>query len=330
MTKTCIALREIEDAVHLACRAPSYHNSQPWSWVLDSGTVKLFLDPGQLVPSDRSGRQALLSCGAALDHFRVAMAERGWTTSIDRFPDPSDRHHLADIDLHPATAVTPAQHDLAHAILTRHTDRLPFEPVDDWPDFERVLRLVTGNRAQLDVITPDQRHTLADTAHLAEALRMYDTAYHAELSWWTKPFIPFVGIPQSALVSAQESDRVDIGRSFPVTHNRERRLEVGDDHATVAVISALGDTAADILACGEALSAVLLQATVAGLATCTLTQMTEQAATRDMVSTLTGHPFPQVLVRIGVAPVLDGVSPTTPRRPLSDVFHCEPPHPEQG
>ena len=62
MTKTAMSLREIRDAVHLACRAPSYHNSQPWKWVLESATLRLFLDTDRLVNTDSSGRQALLSC----------------------------------------------------------------------------------------------------------------------------------------------------------------------------------------------------------------------------------------------------------------------------
>jgi len=327
MTKATVSLREIEDAVYLACRAPSFHNSQPWKWILDSGsaTLKLFLDTDWLVASDGSGRQAMLSCGAALDHLRVAMAAAGWTTLVDRFPNPNNRHHLADIDFRPAIGVTPAQRRAADAILCRRTDRLPFGAVEDWPAFEKLLRLAVGNRpTRIDVLDARQRTELAEASHLAELLRKYDAAYHAELGWWTAPFGAATGVPHSALVSAAESDRVDIGRAFPVTHTQERRRQTGDDRATVVVISALGDSREDILACGETLSAVLLEATIAGLATCTLTHLTEHGATRDIISKLTGHSLPQVLVRIGTAPALDEVPPPTPRRQLSDVFRCRP------
>lgn len=93
------------------------------------------------------------------------------------------------------------------------------------------------------------------------------------------------------------------------------------------VISALGDTREDILACGETLSAVLLEATIVGLASSTLTHVTEHAATSDIISSLTGHRLPQVLVRIGTAPALDDVPPPTPRRQLSDVFRHGPERP---
>lgn len=42
---TIVATDVIKDAVLLACRAPSLHNSQPWRWVADGGAVHLFVDP---------------------------------------------------------------------------------------------------------------------------------------------------------------------------------------------------------------------------------------------------------------------------------------------
>ncbi|WP_082981596.1 Acg family FMN-binding oxidoreductase [Mycolicibacterium mucogenicum] len=322
MMKTAVALGEIEDAVHSACRAPSFHNSQPWIWVLESTTLRLFLDPDQLVDTDSSGRQALLSCGAALDHLRVVMAARGWDILVDRLPNPNNRHHLADIEFRQSAGVTTAQRRDADAIARRRSDRLPYDPVENLAAFEMLLRLAVEDRpTHVDLITPQQRDKVAEASHLAEALRMYDTSYHAELAWWTAPFGTTTGIPHSALVSAAESDRVEVGRTFPVTHTKERRQHSGDDQATIVVISAFDDTPRGILACGETLSAVLIEATGAGLASCTLTHVTEHPATRDIIGALTGHPLPQALVRIGVAPEFDDVPPPTPRRPLSDVFH---------
>ena len=134
----------------------------------------------------------------------------------------------------------------------------------------------------------------------------------------------FEGIPHSSLVSAAESDRVAVGRTFPVTHHRERRLEVDQDHAKLAVLSTYDDTPHSVLRCGELLSAVLLDATMAGLATCTLTHITELAASWDIVAGLIGHSrqeiTPQVLIRIGRAPSIEDVPPPTPRRPVDEVF----------
>ncbi|MGH3523221.1 MAG: NAD(P)H nitroreductase, partial [Mycobacterium sp.] len=99
MPVTMVEPEVIKDAVRLACRAPSLHNSQPWQWVLaDDGRLQLFLDPSRVMLSDRSGREALIGCGAALDHLRVAMAAAGWCTQVNRFPNPNDPNHLATMD----------------------------------------------------------------------------------------------------------------------------------------------------------------------------------------------------------------------------------------
>jgi len=326
MPKPVVPDAVLADAVHLACRAPSFHNSQPWRFVLrDRGVLHLYVDRDRLVETDRSGRQALLSCGAVLDHLRVATAAAGWIADVEYYPNPNDPTHLASIEFRPMSYVTRAHRRRATAILARCTDRLPFAAPADWERFEPLLRdAVDDDLAVLDILPDEARPQLAQASSLTESLRLYDSSYHAELDWWTGPFATSDGIPHSSLVSAAESDRVDVGRAFPVTHHRQRRTDVPEDRSKVLVLSALGDTRRDMLTCGEALSVTLLEATMAGLATCPLTHLTEVPATREVVSSLTGHPLPQVLIRVGMVPAIDDFPPRTPRRPLSEVLTWAP------
>ena len=54
---TVMETKVIEDAVRLACRAPSLYNTQPWLWVADGGRLDLFLDPAvSCTRIDRRGR----------------------------------------------------------------------------------------------------------------------------------------------------------------------------------------------------------------------------------------------------------------------------------
>jgi hypothetical protein len=317
----------IADAVQLACRAPSLHNSQPWRWVAEGDNLQLFVDPNRAVrETDCSGREALISCGAVLDHLIVAMAAAGWTAKVDRFPNPNNRLHLASIDFSPMDLVTNGHRRRANAILLRRTDRLPFAAPPGWDSLEPVLRrVVYSDAVRLDVIADDLRPHLAQASQLTEALRLYDSSYHAELQWWTAAFEVTDGIPRSSLVSAAECDRVDVGRTFPVTHHRERRAEVDEDHSKILVLSTYDDRPDSVLRCGEMLSAVLLDATMGGLATCTLTHITEIPASRQIVAQLIGQDTtPQVLIRVGRAPSIDDVPPPTPRRPLRDVLEIRP------
>ena len=319
--------RVITTAVELACHAPSLHNSQPWKWVVTSTNVDLFVDPRRTVTStDRSGREAIISCGAALDHFRVALAAVGWDTNVDQFPNPNNLNHLASIDFAPVDYATQARRDRAAAILRRRTNRLPFRAPKHWSSFEPVLRSSFDNDSViLDVLPDDARPRLAEASKLTEDLRRYDDVYHHELLWWTAPSRDSEGIPESALVSESDARRVDTNRQFPV--DPYGRSSAGTyDQAQIVVLSTTSDTRADALNCGEALSAILLECTMVGLATCPVTHVTELAAgreiIRDLISALAS--VPQVLIRIGIEPKDELTPPPTPRRPLSEVLEIRP------
>jgi hypothetical protein len=317
----------VRAAVQLACRAPSLHNSQPWQWVAEGAGLHLYVDHSRILYStDKSGREALISCGAVLDHLRVAMAAAGWTAHVDRFPDPNNLDHLASFEFSPMSRVTDEDRRRADAILHRRTDRLPFATLENWEALEPVLRdAVDARRVHLDVIAKELRPELARASRLTESLRFYNSSYHDELYWWTGHFENSDGIPRSSLLSADENDRVDIGRVFPVSAHDERSAGFGQDQSLVLVLSTDEETHADALRSGEALSAVLLECTLAGKATCTLTQLTELWSSRDLIGTLTGRAaMQQIVIRIGEALAHGEVPPMTPRRPIGDVLTFNP------
>lgn len=140
-TVNVVDIQVLKNAVLLACRAPSVHNSQPWRWVAESGsehtTVHLFVNRHRTVPAtDHSGRQAIISCGAVLDHLRIAMTAAHWQANITRFPQPNQPDQLATVEFSPIDHVTAGQRNRAQAILQRRTDRLPFDSPMYWHLFE--------------------------------------------------------------------------------------------------------------------------------------------------------------------------------------------------
>jgi nitroreductase len=323
MTETIPDAAVLKNALLLACHAPSVYNSQPWRWMAQGGILDLFVDPRRIAPrSDPSGREAIISCGCVLDHLHIAMAAAGWDAHVDRFPKPNNLDHLATIDFSPAGSITSAQCDRADAILQRATDRRPFAAPTHWDRFEPLLRAtIDDSAAMLDVISDDDRPRLAEASQLSESLRRDDATFHAELRWWTSPSALSDGIPLSALVSEAEGQRVDVGRTFPIRHSHMRQAGIEQDHSKILVLSTVEDTRTDALGCGEALSAVLLECTMAGMATCTLTHMTEVDASREIVRGLIEKGrMPQVLLRVGTPPESDSYPPATPRRALADVL----------
>jgi len=139
------------------------------------------------------------------------------------------------------------------------------------------------------------------------------------------PFELDQGVPPTSRVSASEASRVDVARAFPTTGYGERRAQIGPDRSKIIVLSTRGETSLEVLRCGEALSTVLLECTVAGIATCTLTHLTEITPSRMAIRQLTRQRgLPQLLIRVGTTPAAgEQQRPPTPRRPGTEVlqFH---------
>jgi nitroreductase len=89
----------------------------------------------------------------------------------------------------------------------------------------------------------------------------------------------------------------------------------------VVALGTAGDDDLSRLRAGEATSIVLLTATALGLASCPITEPLELPQTRDAVRAdiLGNDGHPQMLLRIGWAPVNGDPLPSTPRRDLADV-----------
>ncbi|OBH21738.1 hypothetical protein A5710_03830 [Mycolicibacter sinensis] len=89
-------------------------------------------------------------------------------------------------------------------------------------------------------------------------------------------------------------------------------------------LSTATDNPANALACGEALSTVLRECTMAGLGTCPVTHLTEVPTARAMLAALAGcEDLPQVLIRVGGTPALEQTPAPTPRRPLAAVLELK-------
>jgi nitroreductase len=317
----------VREAVALACRAPSLHNTQPWKWIYDGVALHLYSDPGRLLPeADPFGRQLLLSCGAVLDHLKVALAVQGWRALVVRFPDPTRLGHLAAITFVPARFVTPGEHRRAEAIEQRRTDRLPFSPPEDWAGLQATLTELLEDYAATVTFLPQAcRADLAEASRMTAARRRYDSMYRAEQRWWTGHMPHADGVPAAALAAPADTARVPVGRVFAAAGTASAVGEPQLDASALLVLGTVGDDALDCLTCGEALSAVLLEATMAGYATCPLTHLTELPASRAVVARLVPEGVvPQVVIRVGVTAGGEPDRPRTARRDIDNVFSTRP------
>jgi hypothetical protein len=310
--------------IALANRAPSVHNSQPWRWRVESSSIHLFADPGRALPAtDPERRDLHVSCGAALHHLCVALLAAGLATTVHRLPDPGQPLHLAVLEMHPSR---PAPEDLAlaRAIENRRSDRRMFS---SWPVPDQMLAVLVQaadrQGASLDVLERESHRyavgRLVEHAAVEQALTPHLEQETAE--WTGRSRGAREGVP-AANVPAERAGTVPV-RHFAGGEQEQSVLGHYESDGTVlAVLSTPDDTPLDQLRAGEALSAVLLGATHFGLATDPISQPLEVPTTREELkaSILDGTREPQVLLRLGWAPMSTIPVPRTGRRPLTDTI----------
>lgn len=315
----------IRAGLEIACRAPSVHNTQPWRWSVSEHEVHLFADRARRLPViDPDGREMLISCGAALHHARIAFRALGWSPVVQRMPSPGNPDHLATIELHRLTRVDPRLATLVEAARRRHTDRRPYLPVPVPPQLlDRLAYTANAEQVRVTLLTEQsRRREMIDALMHADAVQRQDPMYQAEVAEWVRHRPDATqGIPVSTVPQARNGGFDMAGRRFsPGT------LEMpasASDGATLYVLSTGVDNRLSWLRTGEALSALLLAAAKAKLASCTLSQVSEVPAVRDLARrvALGGTGEPHLVVRVGWPVTVEFPGPPVARRPVDEVIN---------
>ena len=305
----------------LATRAPSIYNTQPWRWWVDRASLHLYSDSAMQLPNtDPDGRDLMLSCGATLHHCVIALAAKGWHAEVHRLPDPADRNHLATIEVRPHTP-DHADIALAAAIPQRRTDRRIYSarpvPTD-------AIASMGARAADVGVMLRrvDAMDKLNDIVKQAVRDHATNHDYLVEVTTWSGRYggsragVPARNTPQHDC-TAPIPGRIFAGPGLAQPPD----ASPAEDNAVVLVLGTEADDRLAQLRAGEATSMVLLTATARGLASCPVTEPLEISKTRDAVrSDVFGTDgYPQMLLRVGWAPVNADPLPPTPRRRLSRV-----------
>ncbi|MGA5298308.1 Acg family FMN-binding oxidoreductase [Nucisporomicrobium flavum] len=309
----------LSECVRTATAAPSLHNSQPWRFRVGDDHVDVYADRGrQLTVLDPTGRELLISVGAAVFTLRLAIRDAGCLPVLTLFPDPQRPDLVARVSVGRPAASTPGVASLALAVGRRHTNRYPF--ADTALPADAVERLVTAAHlegAALAVASPVGRDAILGMSRAADRRLRERDGYDAELARWTKPGRGRQdGVPVTAIGPWDALEVLPV-RDFALPRrDRDPLTAEFEPHPTIVVLATRGDGPEDWLRAGQALQRVLLTATGLGLATTPISQPVELPAVRALLTDTGTGAWAQMVLRVGYGrPV-----PATPRRPLKDVL----------
>jgi nitroreductase len=317
--------RQLRSLVRYATLAPSVRNSQPWRFVIDGATVRLFADPARRLPvADPDRRELHLSLGCALENLLVAAAYLGYRHAVESFPDPADPELAAVAAFHPGPGQGLLPPVSLETLELRRTPHRPFIGRPITPRLLERLRAVTGEPGVRMSLcdTPERRRTADVLSVRAVAGLFGDPAYRQEM-------VGPIGGAGSWLAS--QAGRLTLSHADPARRLAQQISAVIRSAPVIGVVGSLADGPADQLRSGRVLERLWLTATAEGLALQPIGYAIEAPATREALAAL----FPeagvhaQQLVRLGYADPRDGAD--TPRRPLVDVISGGedrgPPHP---
>ncbi|GAA3923214.1 Acg family FMN-binding oxidoreductase [Actinoplanes auranticolor] len=317
-----IATHALAEAAAAAGYAPSIHNTQPWRWRLTAETLELRLVRDRILPvTDPEGRLAMLSCGVALHHARVALAAQGWHAAVTRMPAGGGPDLLARLHVEHRSPIDPASTTHLQNIALRHTDRRPVAGTRVQPAvLAAITTAVQEQGTHLHTLRPDQILELAAAADHAQRSEAADPAWRDELAYWTGGDRPAgAGVPDAAI--PERATRTPVpGRDFG--HHGELPVNAGHDKAATFVML-YGDTdeAAGWLCAGEALSAGWLTATAHGISVVPHSAPIEVIAARQaMRAMIASVGFPFLVLRLGTAGPADPGTAQTPRLPAEQLI----------
>jgi nitroreductase len=326
-TRTSEAITSaIHAAIEAAVWAPSVHNTQPWSFALSGDEISLRADSERkLHVADPTGRQMLISCGAALFNVRITMSALGYEPDARVLPDPDRPSLLATVRPRSGMESPEYARSLYAEIPRRRTHRAGFTalPVCD-PLIEALVAQASAEGADLMAVRSESAtRVLAALTSAAQEVESQNRAFSLEMMRWSRPpgSSRRDGVPARSYPAAPRRTQPQHFAQRDYTRGQawgsEADVPLSTATGLVAVLTTPGDSREDWLAAGQALQRTLLHASAYGLSAAFHTQALEMHDLREFIRRhICAGAFPQMIMRLGFT--LDDAGSV--RRPSSEVL----------
>ena len=310
----------VDGLLSTAGRAPSILNSQPWKFHVGRYAIDLHADQSRRLHSDSTGREMLISCGAALFGLRLAIRAIGYEPVVRVQPDPDNLFLLATVRLGEQSPASQAERRMIEALPRRHTHRGQFTGVP-LPRglLVRLQHDVVVERAALAIVDRPLAYAQLATIMARSASRLgADEQARADVLRWVQ--LPGStardGVPASAIAmpSGEHPGRL-AQRDMDLGRGAAALSEDGPPPAATAVLLTMADRPADWLRAGQALHRMLAHAASQWVFASLYSQPLESEPTRHMIRSCLGLPgAPQLVLQFGVA----RTTRATARRPAKE------------
>lgn len=317
----------LEAAVRRANLAPSVHNTQPARWRFEGGALWVAADlSAALAVGDPEGRDAGLSCGAAVEATLLALGDLGLGAEVSDLWPACDTTTWAGHRMAARLALREGAVDpLAGQLEKRFTWRAPFADqvpnLFGWSRADAVLVLDAPNRAWL-----------ADQNDWASLAIMRDKAFRRELLGWMRlssghPRYVYDGLSRESLMMDKATARAARWALSPFW----RVLDLlGQTKGLTAEGAAT--RSAPVIACfhrpldespvtsGRAYLRLCLEAANLGFAGWPMAALSDHPDTRGAICDAFAIGADRRLVQVIRFGVPTGTAPPRARRPLTEIL----------
>ncbi|MBT8475156.1 MAG: Tat pathway signal protein [Alphaproteobacteria bacterium] len=313
----------LQELIRMATLAANGHNTQPWKFRLDDGTISILPDLTRRTEVvDPDDHHLYVSLGCAAENLVIAAAAAGQAAEVAINGGNEPR---IDIALSPAARV---RGPLYEAIPLRQSTRSVY---DGQPISAEDLALLDAAAREDGVSVrfltdAADRDAILDFVVAGNSAQMDDPAFVQELRHWLR-FSPTSAVNRGdGLFSACSGNPVLPdwigGRLFEAFFKKEAENQKYSDQirssAGVAVFLGERDDLEHWIKVGRSFERFALQATALGIRSAHIIQPIEDPAVRPEFADWLGQPGarPDLVIRFGRAPAM----PMSLRRPVSEVL----------